>query len=181
MERAAERGRATAGGSDAIAADALYTSLAPEATLFIGYHELETATHVVALVTMGELKGADAVEAPNEVEVFLATTPFYPEGGGQVGDRGEITGPNGRIEVTDTQRVAERLIVHCGRVMEGRIAVDDEVTARVDPSTGRTNGITRRHTSCTRRCGRSSDRTCGRRGRSSRPTGCASTLRRRRR
>ncbi len=68
-----------------------------------------------------------------EVEILLAQTPFYPEGGGQVGDRGEIIAPNGRVAVEDTQRVAERLIVHRGRVIEGRIAVGDAVTARVDP------------------------------------------------
>jgi len=134
MEQQRERARATAGGSEAIAADALYTSLVPDATLFTGYDELETASNVVAVVTTGgTLSGADAVEAPNDVEVFLAATPFYPEGGGQVGDRGEIVGPNGRVEVLDTQRVAERLILHRGRVTEGRIAVGDEVTASVDP------------------------------------------------
>ena len=65
--------------------------------------------------------------------MLLDATPLYPEGGGQVGDRGEIVGPNGRVEVLDTQRVAGKLIVHRGRVAEGRIAVGDEVTARVDP------------------------------------------------
>src|SRR4029450_10668957 len=69
----------------------------------------------------------------HEVEILLDVTPFYPEGGGQVGDRGEIIGPSGRMIVDDTQRVAERLIVHRGQVGEGRIVVGDEVTARVDP------------------------------------------------
>jgi alanyl-tRNA synthetase len=49
-----------------------------------------------------------------------------------VGDRGEIIAPNGRVAVEDTQTVAERLIVHRGRVVEGRIAAGDTVTARVD-------------------------------------------------
>ncbi|MDO8616347.1 MAG: alanine--tRNA ligase [Dehalococcoidia bacterium] len=161
MERQRERARAHAGGAGEVAADALYASLAPEATLFLGYETLEAQSKVVALVSarptsasgragrdvQAETKsgtGAGAqqagvpaplqiAEAPAEVEVFIAETPFYPEGGGQVGDRGEIAGPHGRLVVEDTRRVAERLIVHRGRVSEGRIAVGDEVTARVDP------------------------------------------------
>ncbi len=127
-----ERARAAAGGSgsDAVAADALYGSLVSEATLFTGYDELESQTRIVALVTGGA--GTDAAESGAGVELFLERTPFYPEGGGQVGDRGEIAGPDGRIEVADTQRVAETLILHRGRVTEGRIAAGDDVTARVD-------------------------------------------------
>ena len=49
-----------------------------------------------------------------------------------MGDRGEIVGPHGRVRVEDTQRVAERLIVHRGHVVEGRIAVNDAVVAQVD-------------------------------------------------
>ncbi len=162
MERQRERARAASSGTtEAVAADALYASLTPEATVFSGYESLETRTKVVALLAsrsastssartdeghapaqprrsradtqVGPYEVVQNADAPAEVEVILAETPFYPEGGGQVGDRGEITGPNGRIEVLDTQRVAERLIVHRGRVAEGRIAVGDAVTARVDP------------------------------------------------
>ncbi len=50
-----------------------------------------------------------------------------------MGDRGEIMAPKGRVAVDDTQTVAEGLIVHRGRVVEGRIAVGETVTARVDP------------------------------------------------
>jgi alanyl-tRNA synthetase len=78
------------------------------------------------------------------VELFLAETPYYPEGGGQVGDRGEIVGPGGRVAVEDTQMVAERLIVHRGRVVEGRIAVGETVAARVDP--GHREDTMRNHT-----------------------------------
>jgi alanyl-tRNA synthetase len=131
MERQRERARASAGGADAVAADTLYASLTDTPTQFTGYAELETQAKVVAIVKAGT--GAKDAATSDEVELFLDRTPFYPEGGGQVGDRGEITGPNGRIEVADTQRVAGKLIVHRGRVAEGRIVVGDQVTARVDP------------------------------------------------
>jgi alanyl-tRNA synthetase len=130
MERQRERARAGAGGSETVAADALYSSLGVEATRFSGYDGLEKRSAVVALVAGDESR----METKNggSVDVLLAETPFYPEGGGQVGDRGEIVGPSGRFLVEDTQRVAERLIVHRGRVVEGQIAVSDTVTARVD-------------------------------------------------
>jgi alanyl-tRNA synthetase len=114
-----------------VAADAFYASLVAEATMFTGYQEMETGSHIAALVVGGA--GVEHAEAGQDMEVFLGATSFYPEGGGQVGDRGQIIAPHGRIEVADTQRVAERLIVHRGRVAEGRITAGDQVTARVDP------------------------------------------------
>ncbi len=130
MDEQRKRARAAASGSDSVAADALYSSLVSDATIFTGFDELESQTKVVALVSGGA--GTDAAETGAEVEVFLERTPFYPEGGGQVGDRGEIVAANGRIEVEDTQRVAETLTLHRGRVAEGRIAAGDAVAARVD-------------------------------------------------
>ncbi len=134
MERQRERARASAGGAEAVAADTLYTELSPDATTFLGYDTLDAESLVNAIVATTEgLTPVDSAEAPIDVEVLLAETPFYPEGGGQVGDRGEIVGPNGRVEIMDTQRVAEKLIVHRGRLVDGQIAVGDTAAARVDP------------------------------------------------
>lgn len=138
MGRQRERARAAATGTAAVAAEALYASLAEGPTLFTGYEELETAAEVLALLQpsaadmAGGLEAVTSAAAPCPVEVILTSTPFYPEGGGQVGDQGEILAPGGRIVVEDTQRVAERLIVHRGRLVEGRLAVGETVTARVD-------------------------------------------------
>jgi alanyl-tRNA synthetase len=144
MAKQRDRARASAGGAESVAADTLYASLVDEATLFTGYQELETRSPLVAMVVAGAK--AQEARAGEGVEVFLAATPLYPEGGGQVGDRGEIAGPHGRVEVTDTQRVAGKLIVHRGRVTEGRIAVGDEVTAHVD---AQHRGNTRRNHTAT--------------------------------
>ena len=146
MARQRERARAGASGAGAMAADALYASLGVEASRFLGYETLEALSEIGALLaarsfdTSGRpARDEGATREPlsevaegASVEVLLAETPFYPEGGGQVGDRGEIIGRNGRMLVEETQRAAERLIVHRGRVVEGRIAIGDEVTARVD-------------------------------------------------
>jgi alanyl-tRNA synthetase len=134
MELQRERARATAGGAETVAAAALYASLVEQPTVFTGYAETESQSTVVALTTAvdGALAPADSAAAGQSVEVFLESTPFYPEGGGQVGDRGVITGPDGVVDVADTQRVSERLIVHRGTVTNGAIATGDTISATVD-------------------------------------------------
>ncbi|MGI8999958.1 MAG: alanine--tRNA ligase [Candidatus Limnocylindria bacterium] len=74
--------------------------------------------------------------------VVLDCTPFYAEGGGQIGDRGELIGLNGRLRVDDTQRASDA-IAHLGEVM-GELAVGDVVRAEVDE--GRRWGAARNHT-----------------------------------
>jgi alanyl-tRNA synthetase len=68
------------------------------------------------------LKGEDDTS-----EVFLDTTPFYAESGGQVGDTGSIVTETGRFEVLDTQSVAGGLFAHRGRltgeVVPGQVAI----------------------------------------------------------
>lgn len=60
----------------------------------------------------------------------LDRTPFYAEGGGQVGDRGELRGEGGRLVVEDTQRIGDA-VVHIGR-LEGVLSAGDEVEGVVD-------------------------------------------------
>ena len=101
-------------------------------TRFSGYEELEIEATVVAIVRDGmeyqELTGHGAAE------IVLQATPFYGEGGGQVGDRGELLeagGGSAIFEVNDTQKPIAGLFVHRGE-LHGRIRVGETVTARVD-------------------------------------------------
>ncbi|MCC6618889.1 MAG: alanine--tRNA ligase, partial [Chloroflexi bacterium] len=96
--------------------------LAGLASEFIGYPN----------VTDAESVGVIGVERLSDGRwaVVLDRTPFYAEGGGQVGDRGSLAGPSGRLEVEDTQRVGEAT-VHVGG-LSGELAVGDMVTASVD-------------------------------------------------
>jgi alanyl-tRNA synthetase len=101
-------------------------------TLFLGYDGLEAESRVVAILRDGmeyqELTGN------GEAEVILDATPFYGEGGGQVGDRGEILeagGGSAIFTVNDTQKPIAGLFVHRG-TLHGRIKVGDTVTAQVD-------------------------------------------------
>jgi alanyl-tRNA synthetase len=66
----------------------------------------------------------------DRTQVVLDRTPFYAEGGGQVGDRGALVGPRGRLRVEDTQRAGDA-IVHVGS-LEGELQAGERVEARVD-------------------------------------------------
>jgi len=118
-----------------------YDAVAGLETPFLGYETLTAQTSVVGLLKDGGQ--AESASEGEAVEVVLRETPFYGEAGGQVGDAGEIVGPHGRVQVDDTQRPAEKLIVHRGRVVEGHITVNDAVVAQVDEAR---RDIMRNHT-----------------------------------
>jgi alanyl-tRNA synthetase len=125
-----ERGRAAAKFEFEAGRVAAYTQLADVRTKFVGYDATEHASTIAGIIGASGVQ--DSAEEGDDVEVALIETPFYPEGGGQVGDAGEIVAPQGVIAVDDTQYASEGLIVHRGRVVSGRIALNDAVTGRVD-------------------------------------------------
>jgi len=98
-------------------------------TRFVGYDRLD-AECVVRAMLKDERLVKEAVEG-DEVEFALDVTPFYPEGGGQVGDQGVLTGPEGRVEVRDTTRPAPDLVLHRGVVRVGRVREGDRLEAMV--------------------------------------------------
>jgi alanyl-tRNA synthetase len=129
MEAQRERGRVAAKFEFEAGRIAAYTELAALRTQFIGYDRTEHETTIAGIVGAGGVQ--DSAGEGEQAEIALTETPFYPEGGGQVGDRGDIIAPQGRVDVEDTLYASEGLIVHRGRVVSGRIAVSDAVTAHV--------------------------------------------------
>ena len=132
-EMAAQRERSRAGaqfGGDR-AKIRVYESLGIGGTAFLGYETLRASSVVVGLIEGDE--AVDEVSEGQDVEVALVQTPFYAEGGGQVGDSGEISGGAGRIIVTDTQEVMPGLIVHFGKVAQGTVSMGETVDGFVDP------------------------------------------------
>ena len=111
---------------------ARFEELASESVEFVGYGELVSGSELTSLLVDGEQVGH--ATKGEEVEVVLRETPFYAEGGGQVGDVGSIVGPNGVVSVKDTQNPMAGLIVHSGVVSEGDISLGEPVSARVDAS-----------------------------------------------
>ena len=130
MAEQRERARATAQFGGDRAKIRVYESMGVGATRFLGYEQLTASSVVVGLVSGDEL--ASEAKEGQDVEIALLETPFYAEGGGQIGDAGQLAGPNGRVDVHDTQEVMPDVIVHFGKVASGTIALGDSVEAYVD-------------------------------------------------
>ena len=144
-EMAAQRERSRAGaqfGEDR-AKIRVYESLGIGGTAFLGY-ETHHGRSSVVVGLISDDEAVDEVSEGQEVEVALVQTPFYAEGGGQVGDAGEISGGGGRIIVTDTQEVMPGLIIHFGKVDQGTLSMGETVDAFVDPV--RRDDTARNHT-----------------------------------
>ena len=129
-----QRGRAAAKFSqDAMKFGQLYADLHEReglASEFTGYTELATDGAIRSLVIAGER--VNEAREGQDVEIVLDRTPFYPEGGGQVGDRGDITTSEGRALVADTQTAAAKVIVMSAKVVDGVLRVGAPARAAVD-------------------------------------------------
>jgi alanyl-tRNA synthetase len=103
------------------------------ATQFVGYDRLESDSLVRAILKDERLV-PEAVEG-DEIEVVLDVTPFYAEGGGQVGDQGTLVGTDGRVEIRETTRPVPTLILHKGVVRKGRIREGEPLHLTVNATT----------------------------------------------
>jgi alanyl-tRNA synthetase len=108
-------------------------------TRFTGYEHLAGRADVVGLY-----RGEEAVEvlsAGDEGIVVLDATPFYAESGGQVGDRGWLTGDRVRLTVLNTQKLGGDVFGHLCRVEEGELRVGDNLAAQVDAARRRATAL----------------------------------------
>jgi len=72
---------------------------------FIGYEELEADVKITRFRKVSDQKG-------ELFQIVLDKTPFYPEGGGQIGDKGYLKSDEGEmIKITDTKK-ENNLIIH---------------------------------------------------------------------
>lgn len=80
----------------------------------------------------------------DEVAIILDVTPFYAEGGGQVGDSGMMVGTLGKVKIETAKKLPNGVIYHIGRVVEGSLRVNDCVKIQLD--CWRSQDIARNHT-----------------------------------
>jgi alanyl-tRNA synthetase len=114
------------------------------ATEFVGYREHE-AESPVALLLGEDNAELDAAEEGERIRIFLERTPFYAEGGGQVGDQGLIRTDTGTVHVIDTVPAGDGGIVHEGIVASGEVRAEQPAVASIDVE--RREATTRAHTS----------------------------------
>ena len=115
-------------------------------TVFCGYDRFESEAKVLAIVIENE-DGTESVDSVNEGDftLVLDTTPFYGEGGGQVGDNGVIMGNGFVANVSDTKKT-DGIYLHMCTVANGTVRVGDTVKASVEATNRK--AIMRAHSSC---------------------------------
>ncbi|MEH1765842.1 MAG: alanine--tRNA ligase [Nostoc sp.] len=100
-------------------------------TEFIGYTQPAATAKVEAILVEGVSQ--EEAEAGTQVQIVLDKTPFYAESGGQIGDRGYISGDGIVVRVEDVKKESD-FFVHFGRIERGTLRVGDRITAQIDPA-----------------------------------------------
>ena len=99
------------------------------ATEFVGYSQPATTAEIKVLLMAG--KCVELAEAGQDVQIVLDKTPFYAESGGQIGDRGYLSGDAILVRIDDVKKESD-FFVHFGRIDRGTLRVGDRVTAQID-------------------------------------------------
>ncbi|MBF8984814.1 alanine--tRNA ligase [Lutibacter sp. B2] len=132
MKRQRERARAARQNTNEEGwKEDIYSTL--DATIkseFKGYEEYELSAKIMAIVKENEVVNSAVTE--DIITIILDETPFYPEGGGQVGDKGILYNDQCKIQITDSKKGKNNRIIHFGKVLEGSICVKDSIKASID-------------------------------------------------
>ncbi|MBQ7453831.1 MAG: alanine--tRNA ligase, partial [Selenomonadaceae bacterium] len=99
-------------------------------TEHLTHDETCTASKIFALWKDGKL--VDELHDGDEAGIILECTPFYAEGGGQVGDEGYLIGELGKIKVSNAKKLPDGTIYHEAYVEEGQLKVGEVVEIKID-------------------------------------------------
>ena len=102
-------------------------------TSFLGYSQLATQSQIMGIVVSNEENSSNSqsTTAGDIIQIVLDQTPFYGESGGQIGDRGYLSGDNVLIRIEDVQKEGN-IFVHKGKVERGTLKIGDVVNATID-------------------------------------------------
>ena len=125
QKQRAREARANIGGWDE-SSKSMLSGL--EKTVFTGYTDFRTPAKVMAILT--DEGSVDSV-SEGECSIILDRTPFYGEGGGQVGDIGTIYSDSFIARVYDTKK-NDGIYIHLCTVANGTLSVGDDVIADIE-------------------------------------------------
>jgi len=100
-------------------------------TEFVGYDHLDAPGKVLALLAGNE--AAEALGTGDEGVLVLNSSPFYAEGGGEVGDTGRLEWEGGEAHVKDTTKTKRGVFLHTVQVLRGTLTPEAEVRGVVAP------------------------------------------------
>jgi alanyl-tRNA synthetase len=82
---------------------------------FVGYDQVEQEVKIT------RFRKIDSKKDGVLYQIVLDQTPFYPEGGGQVGDKGTLSSANETIEIIDTKK-ENNLILHWAKKLPDNVS-----------------------------------------------------------
>ena len=132
MQKQKDTARAARKVTNYMGADVtIYESIDPAITTeFVGYDHLNYDSEITVLTTETEL--VSALTDGEAGTIIVKETPFYATMGGQSGDNGIITCPDGEFQVEDTIKLLGGKVGHIGRMVKGMLKVGDKVTLKVN-------------------------------------------------
>lgn len=107
-------------------------------TGFVGLETTDGEGEVLVIMSGDEVVSE---VTKGEVQIVCDNTVFYPQGGGQIGDVGVLTGLNGSLKVIDTKKTATGHIVHIGKMITGTISKGESLKMEVDKNVRQNNAI----------------------------------------
>ncbi|HIK28322.1 MAG: alanine--tRNA ligase [Oscillatoriaceae bacterium SKW80] len=99
------------------------------ATEFVGYSQAIASAEVIVILSSGKI--INEAKAGEQIQIVLDRTPFYAESGGQIGDRGYLSGKDVLVRIEDVKKESD-FFVHFGRIERGTLRTGDNVTAQID-------------------------------------------------
>ena len=118
LEVQRNRARNARGDVEAMGSQEILILNSLEKSQFVGYTKLVDQGDIISILVNNE--EVDMVEPKTDASLILENSVFYPQGGGQLGDKGRIITDSGTFVVQDTQKVGSYILLK-GKVSEGRI------------------------------------------------------------